>query len=59
MKRENNIVDFDIFWQYKNKNSKINNKYNVDKYIEFLNFYNEFINHRKKEFKKIEGEFVL
>lgn len=31
----------------------------VNKYIEFVNFYNEFINHRPKKFKQIKGEFVF
>ena len=30
-------------------------KVNLDKYIEFLNFSNAFINHKQKPFKKIEG----
>ena len=30
-------------------------KVNLDKYIEFLNFSNAFVNHKQKPFKKIEG----
>ena len=36
---------------YLSKDSKVN----LDKYIKFLSLSNSFINHRKKPFRKIEG----
>jgi len=57
---ENNIIDYDISFDKRQKTvSSINKVIDPDKYIEFLSFYNEFINHRPKKFKPIKGEFVF
>lgn len=59
-KDENNIIDYDISFDKRQKAaSTTNNVIDPDKYIEFVNFYNEFISHRPKKFKPIKGEFVL
>jgi predicted type IV restriction endonuclease len=34
-------------------------EFNADTYIKFISIFNKFINHIKKPFKKIEGEFKL
>ena len=34
-------------------------KPDIDKYIEFVTQFNAFMGHKKKKFKKIEGEFKL
>ena len=31
-------------------------KVNLDRYIKFLNFSNAFINHKRKPFRKIDGD---
>jgi len=54
---EINIIDNDkSFKKRKNIILSIND---LDKYIIFVNFYNDFINHRPKIFKPIKGEFIL
>ena len=54
---EINIIDNDIsFKKIKNISVSIND---LDKYINFVNFYNNFINHRPKLFKPIKGKFVF
>ena len=30
-----------------------------DQFLNFLDFYNDFINHKVKKFKPIKGEFIL
>ncbi len=56
---ENNILDYDISFKKQKAVSSTNNVSDPDKYIEFVSFYNEFINHRPKKFKPIKGEFVF
>ncbi len=54
---EMNIIDNDYL--FKKKTNVLDRINDSDKYINFVNFYNDFINHRPKLFKPIKGEFIL
>ncbi|HOV14226.1 MAG TPA: hypothetical protein PK771_08080 [Spirochaetota bacterium] len=55
--KEINIIENDIYLKRKKAdNFSLNDP---DRYINFVNFYNGFINHRQKSFKPIKGEFIL
>ncbi len=54
---ENIIIDNEIYFKKMKPDKTLIN--DSDKYINFVNFYNSFINHRKKAFKPIKGKFVF
>jgi len=45
----------DIRKMEENRFNFIDKKMDVDEYIKFLNFYNEFIGHKMRKFEKIKG----